>query len=162
MNPRLERDALLHDVLAEGEPAAFQASLLESTLRRVRRRRRLIRARRIGGVALAATAVALVLLHRVEAPVGGEATEVPSHRVVRTEQLPPSVVVRTESLHPDRIISSTPFFAVVRTDPKFRARFIDDAELLALAGPGAAVLIRTGPHSQALIPVDGELPARMR
>lgn len=165
MKRETDNDDLLDDVLAEATPPAFRSTLLEATLQRARRRRRM---RHVGRAALP---VALVTLGAMLAWWNGRRppdspvpmpTEPPC-RIVRTQPLPSSAVVATQTLPPKRIVASVPFSAVVHTTPGSGGfRLISDEELLALVGRPAA-LVRVGPHAQELIfpsPATGAAPPR--
>jgi len=61
--------------------------------------------------------------------------------------------VATANFASPSTISSTATVAQITTR-NTGFRYLDDAELLDLAGPGAAILIRTGPHSEELVFAD--------
>lgn len=136
---------LLTDVLAEAEPLGFRGMLLDQMLRRSRRRRRtrrMLRATAAGMVIGVATFFAGRFLGSAGA---GYAT-------VSTRPLEPGALVGTADFETAPRVTSVPFSATVHTIPSAGlVRWIDDHELLALASPHPAVLVRTGPNSQALV-----------
>lgn len=145
MKPCTDYDALLADVVTEAEPCGFRTGLLDATLRRVRRKRRLRQVAR-------GTAAAIVL--GAAALLGGRIGTPPVGRcpVVRTQPLAPSAIVSTRLLDGAQRVESTPFLATVHTMPdRGGVDWIGDAELLALASPRPVVLVRDGPHAQKLI-----------
>lgn len=159
--PAERRDVLLADVLAEAEPAAFRDGLLTATLAQVRRRRRLRRALRGAGV-LGAVAVLAMAGWWASGRGGRRTGELAGCREVRTHPLAAEVVVTTRAFDPARCVGSQRFAAVVQTLPGDGAvRWVDDAELLALAGKRPVVLVRVGPQEQELIfPGRGERDRR--
>ena len=69
----------------------------------------------------------------------------------------PAAVVCTQPMATKLVVSSTPSVYVVHTRPRGEGfRLINDDELLALAAPRPAVLMRLGPSSQMLIFADGK------
>lgn len=143
-------DPLLADVFAESETDGFRAILLATTLSKVRRRRR---ARIAGRTAVPLLVMAIGWFLAAEMrrvfTVDELGQGVASYALVHTEALGSDAIVRTRQIDADRLVQTMRFAAVVQTNPS--VRFIDDAELLALAGPRPAVLVRLGPDSQALI-----------
>lgn len=152
MKPDRDNDDLLDDVLAEGAPSAFRATLLEATLQQARRRRRLRLVRRAALPAALLVVVGTLAWWRGHDPETSlDSPAEPPCRIVHTQPFPASAIVTTQSLSTERLIASAPFTAVVHTTPGSGGfRFINDDELLALVGRPAA-LVRVGPHAQELI-----------
>lgn len=152
MNLPADPDNLLDAVMAESAPADFGTALLGATLRLARRRRRWRRARR--------TAAALALLTVLGAGIWRSsiphslAGRGPAMRceVVTTQTLPADAIVRTQPFRPEWTVVTFAGVDVVQTVPALEnLRFVNDDELLALAAPRSAALVRTGPHTQELI-----------
>lgn len=158
-------DPLLADILGEAAPPGFRAALLDSTLRHARRRR-LRRARPALALvaALLLTSPLLVTrppatlhppLARASAPLAARPCEIVRTRPQTTD------LVSSRPLIADPYFASVarPALAVVHTSPELgRVRLIDDAELLALAAPRPAVLVREGSGRQRLVFADALPP----
>jgi hypothetical protein len=144
MRARTDHD-LLADVLAEAEPLGFRGMLLDQMLRRDRRRRR---TRRTLRATAAGMVIGLAIFFAGQSWVSAGA----GYATVPTRPLEPSALVGTADFETASRVTSVPFFANVHTIPSAGlVRWIDDHELLALASPHPAVLIRTGPSSQTLV-----------
>jgi len=169
-----DSETLIDDILAEPEADALRELSLGRTLRLVKRRRVLRRARRVGS-ALAIVAALGLLGWRLMLPdISGPRPQTPGrpYLLVRTQPLPASALVQTQPLAPADLVTSAPRadVAIVSTRPENRLyQDIDDTTLLALAdagGTNAAVLVRLGPHSAELVfvpataPSSPELPIR--
>lgn len=157
-----DRHALLADVLAEAEPAAFRSALLGDTLRLARRRRRTRLAVRVGAAA-AGCAVAGFFAWRGAGPAP-VATPAAPHARVSTYPLSSDAIVRTRSLDAAQQVATVATLVPVRTPAAIPdLRRIGDAELLALAAPRPVALVRVGPQAQELIFTDGaETPGALR
>jgi hypothetical protein len=161
MNHLPDNERLLHDVLADESSAGFREALLGETLRLARRRRRWRQVRRISGpLALVAVVAALVLrnlLPRTSAPAPAK-----SYQLVHSRPFPAELIVTTQPVPAGQVVASLPAADIVRTTPPQSGyQEIGDDELLALAAPRPAALVRYGPHEAALIfiePVDQEPP----
>jgi hypothetical protein len=150
-----DRDHLLDDILAEpGGSSELRDALLNRTLRQVKRRRRVRRARWAGSVLLVLPALVLLMWH-VHLPEAPKAASHPApYLLVRTEPMPRSTLLETHPLATSGLVVSAPSpnLATITTHPESPGyREIDDATLLALAGTNAAVLVRVGPHSAQLV-----------
>jgi hypothetical protein len=158
-----DRDRLLSDVLAEpGGAGELRDARLNRTLRHVKRRRTIRRARRTGSVLFLLLPIAL-LVWRVHLPQAPEAVNRQVHYVlVRTAPLPWSALIETQPFAPSGLVASAPSLsaATITTRPEERGyREIDDATLLDLAGTNAVVLVRLGPHSAELVFASGSIGA---
>mgnify|MGYP001555638803 CR=1 FL=1 len=150
MNARSDRERLLADVLAEAAPPDFRAALLGETLRLARTRRHTRRAWRASAV-LAVVATLGFFARRASPSLTPRA----SHEVVVTRPLAASAQIRTQSFESAGIITSFSSVVMVQTRLDDGAvRRISDQELLALAAPRPAALIRVGPQTQKLIFTD--------
>jgi hypothetical protein len=158
MNPASDHERLLHDVLAAATPAGFREALLGETLRLARRRRRWRQTRRAGG-ALAVLALALIGGWRVwvTEPVKSEIPA--SDQWVRSQPLRPDQIVRTQPLPIFNLVATVTTADVIHT-VRGGFREIDDDELLALATPRVAALVRRGPHAAELVFVPSGEPPR--
>jgi hypothetical protein len=152
MNRTSDRDRLLADVLAEAEPAGFREMLLGETLRLAGRRRR---ARQLRHSATALTVMALVgvVVWRLGSSGHGiVAASATPYSMVKTESLPAQAIIHTQQLEPSCFVTSVASVDVVRTTSNSgQFRIIGDDELLALAAPAPAALVRMGPHSAKLV-----------
>lgn len=149
MNHRTDHDSLLTDVLAEAEPAQLRATLLGDTLRQVRRRSRNRIAARM---TFAGAAVMAVTLWLGRAPGTRDIERCP---IVHSRPLPTGALVTTRSFNPVQRVATQRFFASFHSlEGTAPVRLITDAELLALAGPRPAVLVRVSSREQTLIFAD--------
>jgi hypothetical protein len=149
MNNASERDQLLGDVLSEGGSGEFREAMLAETLRLARRRRVYRRARSISAV-LALLAVGAFFGRREWPAESRFVPQAPENFVlVRTQPLAAEAVIRTRPLDQAQCIAS---FSGAPTVGTARSAFhvIGDRELLALASPRPAILIRSGPSSEEL------------
>ena len=141
--------------MAESAPTEFRAALLGETLRLARHRRIGRRVRRTG-VALAVAMLAAVAAWKNLAPPGAAPRPVVAGcEIVRTRQLAPGAIVTTRAFGAERRVATVANLKVVRTAPGTAGiHEIDDHELLALAAPRLAALVRVGPHAQELLFVE--------
>lgn len=152
-----ETKKLLTEVLAEATADEFRASLLEETLRLTRRRRGLRRAGRAGVACLTLVAIAWFawdVLSSQSSRRSMTATRViskPGCTIINTVPLPANALISTQLLGAGALVASAPGGAIVNTSRGAGFRVIDDEELLALAAPRRAALLRTGFDSQELI-----------
>ena len=145
-----DRERLLAEVLAEAEPPDFRAGILAGTLRLARRRRHTRRAWRVSALLATVGALGFFAWH-----VSPSLTPRASHEVVVTRPLAASAQIRTRSFESAGIINSFSSVVMVQTRLDNGAvRRISDQELLALAAPRPAALIRLGPQTQKLIFTD--------
>jgi hypothetical protein len=155
MNRRTDHEELLADVLAEESQTGFGDALLGETLRLARRKRHWQQARRAGMVA------ALLLLAGF-----GVWQNLPRGKQTIAEVRPPVApppyqLIVSQSLMKTQLVTTQPMAAesllvVEVTAPTIRTydggfREVGDDELLALAAPQTAALIRRGPHEVELV-----------
>jgi len=156
MSRKTDNEELLDDVLAEAAPADFREALLDTTLRQVRRRRRLRRARNVAGVV-----AALLLLGALVWPKNAKQTPIAiapptkkaveqSYTLVTTQPLSPDNMVQTHPFGTPQIITSRATVEIVQTAAE-NFHLINDEQLLALTADHPAILVRTGPHSEELV-----------
>ena len=163
-----DHDPLLADVLAEAEPADFRAALLGETLRLARRRRIGRRVRRSALVATIVLGAVTLGLWKNPPSSPAPAAVLPAspasaYTLIRSQIFPEAARVATQPFQPDRIVSSFAGVVTIRTPMADRfVRLIDDDELLALASPRPAALVRIGPATQELIFADVAEPADAR
>lgn len=165
MTQRSEKERLLSDVLAEGEPSGSRAGLLTDLLGQVRRRRRI---RNAGRAAVTLFIAALIIFPFWKRPILAPASPPPVQghiEVVTTQPLPAAALVRTSRLADELVIGSVAMTATIVTVKGIgNFRVIDDAELFALLGShpaalvhgpaGTAQLIFVNPHEQYGFPVN--------
>jgi len=155
MTERSDQKQLLDDVLAESSSPDFRAALLGEVLQQARRRRRWRQSRPVLGMLGVLFLAAWLAWHnRAEKPSTVSSPQkipvVESYQLVNTQPLPAAAFVATANCATVRIISSSATVAQITTSSN-GFRYLNDEELLELAGPGAAILIRTGPHSEELV-----------
>jgi hypothetical protein len=150
-----EHRDLLADVMAGASPPDFRAAMLGETLRMARRRRVVRQCRAVAGT-VALFAITVILATRLRTgqstlpqPVAA-AVAPPSYTLVRTQPLPAGDIVTTHPEPDGQFAHSFAPLAEVTTTPG-GYREITDWELLALLAQNPAALIRTGPHSEALV-----------
>ncbi|PTY05760.1 hypothetical protein DB347_15475 [Opitutaceae bacterium EW11] len=152
MTPQSESDDLLSEVLAETTSPGFRDEILRETVRCARCRRAMRTVRR-AGLAAVALAFAAGLFWRWFDGKKPSLVAVPQ---------PPYTLVLTQHLADSQTVRTVPLQAIIRTEPganvvmirtepdQLSFRVINDDELLALAGSGAA-LVRVSPHEARLI-----------
>jgi len=158
MTQRPDQKQLLDDVLAESSPPDFRAALLGEVLRHARRRRH----RRQSGLAAGVLGILFLAAwlaghDRVEKlAVISPPPKSPlpkSYQVVDTQPFPAGALVTTANCATvTPISSSAPVTQIATSSAGYR--YLNDEELLQLAGPGTAILIRTGPDSEELVFAD--------
>ena len=151
MNDRPDSERLLSDILAEDAPVGFREELLANTLRLARRRRHTRQTRR----AVAALAIVLSLFfvawHWLT-PAARSPEPARRYVLVRTRPLPPQAFIQTQPLARAAVVASRRVADILTTaDGGYRAREIEDEELLALAAPNPVVLVRYSPHQAELL-----------
>src|SRR5438105_4064364 len=141
MNERRETERLLNDVL-DGA-AEWRGELLAQTLRQVRRRTRVRRARSaLATVALLAIISVAVWRSRPPSSPSARMTK-PDLIVIHSRPLEASMIVRTRPDSVNVVASSESTFTLVETGArKSLLREIDDEELLALFAGKAVALVR--------------------
>jgi len=155
MHRRIDQEALLQDVLAGESAPDSTGPALDQLLELARRKRR---TRRLQQTASAmAVIVAVVSIAFVQANVRGPRE--PSEPVYRATSSYASVT--SQALAPDQVISSQPLamtqwietttsVAVVHSAAN-DLQPVNDAELLELARPNIAVLVRRSPQDAELV-----------
>ena len=152
MNRQNDNERLLADVLAGGDAAGFREALLSETLRLARRRRHFRRARQAAAVVAMLAGIALLAWHSLPPQVKSPEARRQNYAVVHSQPLPAAALVMTRPLANDRLVASFTNVQRVQTAPRGgQFREIDDDELLALAEPKPAALVRLGPHTAELI-----------
>lgn len=153
MNRRTDNERLLDEVLAGESGEGFSTTLLDETLRHVRRRRQWRRARRIGG------ALALVVGIGIAVWPGPAPRFTPRQETASSPVAPYQLVV-SQPLLSSQIVITTPgatglvissmTVGLVQT---MRGGYheVGDEELLALAAPQTVALVRRGPHEAELV-----------
>jgi len=151
MKPESEQHSLLNDVLAEDARAELEHSLLDGTLRAVRRRRRMRRwSRGLAAVGVFAT-IALAVWNAL-LPTTPVKLFRPGLHIVSSQPLPASMVVGTKPGSVVIVTSSPTTFVLVETGAiKDPFQEINDEQLLALAGERPVALVRQGPHQAELL-----------
>jgi hypothetical protein len=153
MSARDADDLLLGDVLVDGARGDIRTALLDGMLQDVRQHRRVRRVVR-AAVAVLAAAVAISLGWRGWWKRGEEGCP-----VIHTQSLAAKAIVRTGAFGVTTVVASERFAAIVRTEAaKEKLRWLNDRELLALAGTRPAMLIRVGPEKEKLIFLDELAP----
>jgi len=151
---------ILSDALADAGPVDFRATLLRDTMCVVARRHR---HRRRARIALGAAGVicALVLFFSLRpravnlAPAAVAASLPPPHWIVITATLPPPALVNTELQGVTLVATTADTVFLVSTKSSLPpVKLLGDADLLALAGPGAALVGAAGAERTLLLPAD--------
>jgi len=155
MNRKTDNERLLADVLAEAAPEDYRDALLGETLRLVRRRRRWRQTRLAAAVLVAFGLCGIFIWQensppRPIAPAPAAKAVAKNYQLVQTRPLPATAIVATQPLAAGQFVAPAETVALVRTSSS-NYRVINDAELLALVTSHPAVLIRTGPRSEALV-----------
>ena len=152
MNRPTDHEHLLADVLAGEDGAGFREALLSETLRRARRRRHFRQARRAAVGVVVFVGLCLLVWHRLPRQVKSPEAMQQNYVVIHSQPLPAAARVMTRPLAVDqRVASFTNVQRVQTAQGVGQFREIDDDELLALAGPKPAALVRLGPHTAELI-----------
>lgn len=155
MNDRPE--SLLDDVLTEAAPPDLRETMLNETLRLVRRHRRRRQTRRVTALVIALGLCGIFVWQKntprgpaALAPVSAVKAVGKNYILVGTQPLPVGDIVTTQPLTSYKLVASAAAVEMVQTrSGDYRA--INDEELLALVALHPAVLIRTGPHSEELV-----------
>lgn len=156
MNREADNNELLADVLAEAAHPDFREALLGETLRLVRRRRRFRQTPRVMAVFVGLGLIAIVVHQNLpkRQPVLPPAAKTvkKSYSLARTQSMPAGAIVDTRPFATRKVIPPATTVEVVQTAATGRGvRIINDDELLALAAPRPAMLLRLGPHLEKLI-----------
>src|SRR5580700_6337406 len=139
MNPPSDHELLLADVLPD-DPG-FRQSLLAEILRLAGHRRRFRRARRAAGALALLTALAILTSRTFPTRPIAIAPSTGPCPIITTQPLPASAIVTTQPF--DLLLATLPSTPVIQTQPDNPGfRLIDDDQLLALAAPKPAALVR--------------------
>jgi len=152
MNRPTDHEHLLADVLAGEDGAGFREALFSETLRLARRRRYFRQARRAATALAVLGGLCLLVWHSLPRRVKLPEARQQNYAVVHSQPLPAAALVMTRPLAVDqRVASFTNVQRVQTAQGGGQFREIDDDELLALAEPKPAALVRRGPHTAELI-----------
>ena len=152
MNQQNDNERLLADVLTGEDVAGFREALFSETLRRARRRRHFRQARQAVPAMAVMVGLCLWVWHSLPRPVKLPEAKQQNYAVVHSQPLPAAALVLTRPLAIDqRAASFTKVQRVQTAQGGGQFREIDDDELLALAEPKPAALVRLGPHDAELI-----------
>ncbi len=151
-----DNEHLLKDVFGEAASEDFRRALLNETMRRVGRRRRVRQALGAVGAALLLVGLCELIRWPVAPPQTVRSPETFARcRTVQTEALADQAIVATTTFSPDRVVESVPFIQMVQTTATSgEFRIIDDDELLSLLAPRPAMLVRIGPNAEELVFAD--------
>jgi hypothetical protein len=155
MNRKTDNE-LLDDVLAEAAPAGFREALLDKTLRVVRRRRQIRRARNVAGMFIIVGLLGIFVWQKtLKKPSMSIVPQGPrlaqkGYALIRTQPLSAVDVVTTHPPSAVPFITSAATVEIVETTSG-HFRMINDQQLLALVAAHPAVLVRTGPNSEQLV-----------
>ena len=155
MIKRTDHEELLADVLAGESQAGFSDALLGETLRHARRRRQWRQVRRASVATLLLLVAGLGVWRSV--PRGKQSIETSQppapprpYQLIVSRPLTDTQVVTTQPLATEALLVAESTVPTIRTyDGGFRE--VGDDELLKLAEPQIAALIRRGPHEAELI-----------
>ncbi len=158
MKRRNDQEQLLNDVLADEIAPGANAASLEQLLRLAQRRRRQRLVQKFAAALALIAAVGAGLFFSVgrHQPVIEQAREVhlpPGYATVTSFALTPEQWVATQPLPPGQLVQSESTVPVVHTAVS-DVPSINDEELLELARPNIAVLVRRGPHETELLFVE--------
>lgn len=158
MKRRTDQEQLLNDVLADEADARLNASALDQLLQLARRRRRGRKVWRVGG----ALVVVAVVMFAFAFQSGGRKSKTdrankpivpPSCEIVTSVALMPEQLISSRPLSPEQIVhSASGAVAVVQTTANVPS--VNDEELLELAKPNIAVLVRRSPREMELVFVE--------
>jgi hypothetical protein len=154
MNRRTDKEELLDTVIA-GERDDFRESSLAGLLQSARRRRRARVARRAGGAVFALGAIMAAIWlwmfpQKPQVELANRNPEPATYDLVTSVSLSPGQIVTTRPLSPAQIVSSSLEIHIVHTFHE-SIREVGDEELLALALPRVAALVRRGPNEAELV-----------
>ena len=155
MSRRTDHEELLADVLAEESHAGFSDAVLGETLRSARRKRQWRQARRAGVVAGLLFVAGYGVWQRL--PRGNQTLELAQppvaampYQLIVSQPLLQMQIVTTQPLPAESSLVAEFTTPTIRTyDGGFRE--VGDDELLVLAAPQTAALIRRGPHEAELV-----------
>jgi hypothetical protein len=155
---RTDQEQLLNDVLADESEAGLNAAVLDQLLQLARRRRRLRQVWRGGVAAVVVAAVVVAFLFQLEArkpkaDLARKPIVPPNYETVTTFALTAEQLVSNQPLSPEQTVLSGGTVVEVRTTgANFHS--VNDEELLELAKPSIAVLVRRSPQEAELVFVE--------
>jgi len=155
MNRPTDQEGLLADVLAEEAREGFSAALLAETLRLARRKRQWRQVRRGSVVAALLLLAGLGIwqsLPRAKPPtaIAPPPAAPASYQLIVSQPLLESQMVATQPLAAESTFVANVMTPTIRTyGGGFRE--VGDDELLSLAAPQTAALVRRGPHEAELV-----------
>ncbi len=158
MKRRTDQEQLLNDVLADESEAGLNAAALDQLLQLARRRRHRRQARRVGVTVAVVVAVVSAFLFQFEArkpkaDLAHKPIVPPNFETVTTFALTAEQLVSSQPLSPEQTVHSGGTVVEVRTTGA-NYHSVNDEELLELAKPNIAVLVRRGPHDAELVLVE--------
>ena len=155
MSRRTDQEELLTDVLAEESQAGFSGASLGETLRHARRRRQWRQVRRASVATLLLLVAGLGVWRSVQnGKQSIEIAQLPApplpYQLIVSQPLTETQVITTQPLATEALLVAEATVPTIRTyGGGFRE--VGDDELLRLAEPQIAALIRRGPHEAELI-----------
>ncbi len=156
MNREPDENRLLEDIFAEAIPPDVHVSVLGATLAAVqsKKRGRNVRRGALAGVAVVlGVCAAFLTLSRPSIPPSSLA-----HAVITTIPLPSTQIVQTTPLPVDQVVSSASSLATTITTVPGGYSIINDVELLALAEPRPAAIVRMNGTARLLFLDDTDAP----
>src|SRR5439155_24011505 len=140
---RGDKEHLLNDVLAEDGADGFREALFNQTIFLARRRRRFRRIRRTASVLAIIGGLAVLIWRSLPLPVDKPGTRPAGYEIVQSRPLPPTALVTTQPLSIEEVVVTVANASFVTTTAdRGEFREISDDDLLALAGPRPAALVR--------------------
>jgi hypothetical protein len=155
---RTDQEQLLNDVLGDGPNADQNGAALAQLLQLARGRRRRRRIQRGASVMILLAAIATIWWIQPRPPnpgsqLAGNPVVSPSHVTITSYALAPDQIIRSQPMTPDQVINSSDFVRIVQTTSA-NVQSVSDEELLELARPNIAALVRRGPHEVELVFVE--------
>jgi hypothetical protein len=155
-----DQEQFLNDVLADGSNADQNGAALVQLLHLARGRRRRRQIQRGASVLILLAAIATIWWFQPRPPNTGSqlvCTPVvaPSHITITSYALSPDLIICNQPMPPEQVINTSGFVSIVQTTAT-NFQSVSDEELLELAHPNIAALVRRGPHEVELVLV--ELP----
>ena len=157
MKRRIDQEELLNDVLTY-ESSAGATAALDHLLGLARQRQRRRQARRAGGILAVVVVGVFVLLQQLgtqktKPELAHEPVASPGYETVSSFALTSEQVVSSRPLAPEQLIHSESKVMVTQTTAMDVPR-VNDEELLELARPNVAVLVRRSPQEAELVFVE--------
>lgn len=161
MTKKNDQERLLEDVLVGEADAGFHEALLAETLRLARNRRRARRVQRVGAMlAVVSVITAVAIWRNPRAPMIVPPPPAQNYQLTLSQPFPAASIVSTRPLSADQLVASKALARVLHTTAMSGSyREVGDDELLALAAPQVAALVRRGPHEAELVFIPSPLEA---